>query len=664
MDPSQLQKCRERLNNQWPFIGPWIRRQAVQNLQEDGTLEAVQTLAGVLWRNGDTDLRGSALAALRTLARRNNEAAREALCRFVIHHEHPILLQEIVNFGYVPQEESVRAAFFFLTEQWEKYDCLDFDHSLLRAVYEAGNEKLRRRIAAVARDAGRLEWVGIVSGGRQGRRLASMTDAEWRAALNVLHDNERWEEIWRLALEAPPRWSAPMLRRLKTMHWKPSESDREDFQELTRLAAAWPNDDFRPFLETHCTLRGHSADVRCLAFHPDNRLLATGSGDRTIRLWTLPDGGLQNTLQGHRSQVNCLAVSPDGRVLASGGWDSFAWLWRLPSAQTAVKLDGHSDRVLCLAITPDSELLATGSADCAIQLWRLPEGRNFKMLEGHSSGILELAVSPDGRLLASAGGDSTVGLWSLPDGKSLATLRGHRDGEMDAVLCLAISPDGKLLATGGTDWVIHLWSLPGAQHLQTLEGHFGQVSCLAFSRDSKVLASGGGDNTIRFWHLPEGRLRETLDAHSGEVTRLVVTGDGSLLASTSGDGISHDHSVRLWDLSTHKWLKTLDGHTRCVSCLAASADGQWLASGSGDGTIRLWTSELVRLSRSPVRQTMLTDLSWVQRALRKTGKSEPEIAALTFMDALFRRKHRHDVEIGEGSPCVIGAGEFDIEIEG
>jgi WD40 repeat protein len=664
MDPCKLEKCRERLNNQWPLIGTWFRRQAVKSLKEDGSLDAVQTLAGVLWRNGDADLRTFALAALRTLGRQKNEGAQEALCRFVIHHDQPVVEEEIVNYGYVPREESLRAAFFFLTQQWEKYEALDFDHALLRVVYEAGNERLRRRIAAVARDAGRLEWVGIVSGGRQGRRLASMTDAEWRAALNVLHENEQWDEVWRLALEAPPRWSAPMLRRLRTVGWRPPEVEFAEFQELTRLAESWHDDDFRSLMETRVTLRGHTADVRCLAFHPENRLLATAGGDRTVRLWSLPEGRLLNMLEGHKSQVNCLAISPDGRVLASGGRDTLAWLWHLPSAQSAVKLDGHSDRILCLAISPDAKVLATGSADSSIQLWQLPEGRNLTMLEGHSSGILDLAINPDGSVLASAGGDSTVCLWSLPDGKLLKTLRGHRDRELDAVLCLAISPDGRFLATGGTDWIVNLWSLPDGQHLQTLEGHIGQVGCLAFSRDGKTVASGAGDHTIRFWQIPEGKLLESLDAHSGEVTRLVLIADGNILASTSGDGISHDHSVRLWDVAGHKWLRTLDGHTRYVTCLGGSPNGQWMASGSGDGTIRLWTSELARLSRIPVRETTLNDLDWVHRATKKSGKSGPAEAALAFLDSLLRRRHRHDVEIGEVKSRLIGVGEFDIEIEG
>ncbi len=659
-----MEQYRRRLRSRWPLIGGWLRRRAVQQLREDGSAEAVQTLAGTAWRGDDPDVRTAALEALRDLARDHNVTAQEALCRFVIHHAHPSLQDEVVAEGYLPREESLRAVLFFLTEQWDRYEALDFDHSLLRTVYESAGESLRRRIGAVARDAGRLEWVGIVSGGRQGRRLAAMTDAEWRAAVNVLHDNERWDEIWRLAQEAPPRWSATLLRRLHGAGWTPPEAEREEFRKLVHLAERWRERDYRPLMTGRAVLRGHTDEVRCLAFSRDGHLLATGSADHTVRLWRVAEEQLVKTLEGHKGPVNCLAISPDGRTLASGGKDGVAWLWKLPAAQTAIKLKGHSQRIMCLAISPDGRVLATGGADATIQLWSLPQGNSLATLTGHSGSILDLAISRDSRTLASASVDCTVRLWSLPSGKALRTLQGHRGEEHDAVLCLAISPDGTMLASGGTDWLINLWSLPGGHHLQTLEEHIDQVTSLAVSPDGQTLASGGADQTIRLWRLPEGRLLDTWEAHSGAVTRLVYSPDGDLLASACGAGTGHDHSIRLWSIPERKWVKTLTGHGRYVSCLAMSPDGVYLASGSGDGTVRLWTSALARLSRLPVRQATLKDLARAQEALKQPGQTEEEAAAWELIAALIRRRHRHDVEVAEAGPRVIEVGAFDIEIEG
>jgi WD40 repeat protein len=658
-----IDKYRRWLTSPWPFFGAWQQQRAIQALRENGSSEAVQLLAGAAWRGDHSDLRRAAVDALRHLAQRHNIPAQEALCRYVLHHQTP-LLQEVREAGYLPKEESQRALLYFLTEQWDEYDRIDFDHSLLRTVYEAGTDQLRRRIAAVARDAGRIEWVGIASGGRQGRRLAAMTDGEWKAAMTVLYENERWEDMWKLAQAAPPRWSAPLLRRLKTIDWFPAGDERPSFAELVRLADQFHEADFRHGIGAKAVLQGHTDEVRCLAFSANGQILASGSADKTVRLWSVAGERLLNTLEGHRGPVNCLAISPDGRSLVSGGKDGTGILWNLPSAKTAIRLKGHDQMILCLAISPDGRVLATGSADSVIQLWSLPDGQSCGMLDGHSASVLALAVSPDSRTLASAGGDATVRLWSLPDGKALRTLRGHRDDDLDAVLCLAISPDGRVLASGGTDHDICLWSLPGGQPLATLEGHLGQVASLAFGTSDQLLASGSGDQTIRLWRVNGGRPVECWDAHASEVTRLIVSPDGALLASASGGGLGLDHGVRLWSLNERKWIKTLNGHTRYVSCVAFSPDGRYLASGGGDSTIRLWTSELTRLSYQPVRQATLKDLKWAQDAGRASGVPASEKSAWAFIAALIRRRRRHDVELGDAVAQVIEVGAFDIEIEG
>ncbi|MGA9593274.1 MAG: hypothetical protein WBS18_09265, partial [Candidatus Acidiferrales bacterium] len=67
-----------------------------------------------------------------------------------------------------------------------------------------------------------------------------------------------------------------------------------------------------------------------IAFSPDSRLLASGSEDRTIKLWNAASGKKVRTLSGHSDAVNCVAFSPDGRWLASGGADDNVLLWPLP----------------------------------------------------------------------------------------------------------------------------------------------------------------------------------------------------------------------------------------------------------------------------------------------------------------------------------------------
>jgi WD40 repeat protein len=75
------------------------------------------------------------------------------------------------------------------------------------------------------------------------------------------------------------------------------------------------------------TLVGHGDSVRCLAFTKDGKTLASGSTDRTVKLWDVAAGKERATLKGHKADVLSVAFSPDGKLLASGGMDNTAKLW-------------------------------------------------------------------------------------------------------------------------------------------------------------------------------------------------------------------------------------------------------------------------------------------------------------------------------------------------
>ena len=83
---------------------------------------------------------------------------------------------------------------------------------------------------------------------------------------------------------------------------------------------------------------GHGRDVTSVVFSPDGRLLASGSWDKTIKLWRVADGSLVRTLTGHTVPVNSVSFSPDGRLLASGSWDKTIKLWRVADLRAGLSV--------------------------------------------------------------------------------------------------------------------------------------------------------------------------------------------------------------------------------------------------------------------------------------------------------------------------------------
>jgi WD40 repeat protein len=317
-------------------------------------------------------------------------------------------------------------------------------------------------------------------------------------------------------------------------------------------------------------LEGHANPVAALCLLPDGRL-ASGSFDRTIRLWDVATGTETARFEGHASWVTALCMLPGGQ-LASGSLDGTIRLWDVPAgaAETA-RLEGHTGRVAALCLLPDGRL-ASGSHDNTIRLWDAATGAETARLEGHLSGVAALCRLPDGRL-ASGSFDQTIRLWNVATGAETARLKGHSH----AVTALCLLPDGRL-ASGSHDSTIRLWDLAAGAEATSLKGHIDQVTALCLLPDGR-LASGSGDNTIRLWDVAGGVETARLEGHSNEVAALCLLSDG--LASGSWD-----NTIRLWDAATGAATGRLEGHKNAVTALCL-LPGR-LASGSWDNTIRLW----------------------------------------------------------------------------
>ncbi|WP_084763412.1 NACHT and WD repeat domain-containing protein, partial [[Scytonema hofmanni] UTEX B 1581] len=249
-------------------------------------------------------------------------------------------------------------------------------------------------------------------------------------------------------------------------------------------------------------LQGHSELVISVAFSPDGKTLASGSADKTIKLWDVATGKISQTLTGHSKWVNSVAFSPDGKTLASGSADKTIKLWDVATGKLSQTLTGHSDGVYSVAFSPDGKTLASGSGDKTIKLWDVATGKPSQTLTGHRDKVISVAFSPDGKTLASGSYDDTIKLWDMATGKPSQTLTGHRD----KVNSVAFSPDGKTLASGSPDKTIKLWDVATGKLSQTLTGDSDEVSSVAFSPDGKTLASGSADKTIKLWDVATGKL--------------------------------------------------------------------------------------------------------------------------------------------------------------
>jgi WD40 repeat protein len=290
------------------------------------------------------------------------------------------------------------------------------------------------------------------------------------------------------------------------------------------------------------TLTGHTGWVRAIAFFPNGFSLASGSYDRTLRLWNIRDNQSFGTLSNHLgaiSGINAIAIHPNGNTFATACIDKSIKLWNFRSGQPIRNLEGHEGQVLGVAYSPDGKTLVSASADKTIKLWNWRKGDLLQNFVGHQDKVVSVLFHPDGATIASASFDKTIKFWDINTGKEILNIAGHNA----PVNAIAFSPDGKFLASGSQDQTVKIWDAGSGKLLLTLAGHTGGVLTVAFNREGTAIASGGADKTVRIWDAKTGKPIQTLDQHEAPVLSLSFSPKDTTLVSGSADRL-----VRVWQL--------------------------------------------------------------------------------------------------------------------
>ncbi|KAF5453119.1 hypothetical protein F2P56_028054 [Juglans regia] len=280
-------------------------------------------------------------------------------------------------------------------------------------------------------------------------------------------------------------------------------------------------------------IRANSGQVRALLAY--GRMLFTTHGDCKIRVWnvsitensrpkkiaTLPQRSPfslmfpRKSSHQHRNIISCLAYNHEERLLYTGSWDKTVKAWNVSEKHCVDSFVAHEGHVNAIVVNEHDGCVFTCSSDGSVKIWRRVSGENSHILtmtlkfQLSPVNALALSLSPSTCLLYSGSSDGLINFWEKEKMSGRYNHGGFLQGHHFSVLCLVAI--GDIVFSGSEDSTIRVWRREEGNCLHSclsvIEGHHGPVKCLAASLEldnlvkCMLIYSASLDQTFKVWRV-------------------------------------------------------------------------------------------------------------------------------------------------------------------
>jgi len=250
-------------------------------------------------------------------------------------------------------------------------------------------------------------------------------------------------------------------------------------------------------------IQAHKEFVENCCFSNDGCLLATTSGDETVKVWKMRDFSLCVCFTGHEGVVWDCDFNSNSSLICSCSSDKTVRIWQIDTGQELTRKLHQATVWVCRFCPSYVNALASCSSceDFNILIWDYLQDTILKKVDGHNNIVEDITFSPiDGLTIACCSRDKNVYLWrnclTSQDGLLPVVLEGHKS----RVNSCAFSPlSDNLLVSCSSDTTIILWDTIQEAQIHVMYGHYNAIWSCAFGlyRGHLLLATCSSDRSLR-----------------------------------------------------------------------------------------------------------------------------------------------------------------------
>ncbi len=308
--------------------------------------------------------------------------------------------------------------------------------------------------------------------------------------------------------------------------------------------------------------------------------------------------------KGHELAVIAVAISPDSNYVATGSRDKSAKLWELASGREVRSFLGHEASVNSIDFSRDGKYLITSSGDKSVRIWETSTGKEIFKLEPDNERLTDVALSNDDKFFVTGGYGDSARVYDFQTKKILARIPVNPDKGRGYGISIAISPDNKWIGFGEDNRVATVYRTTDWQQVykfEFTEGWCGGCyTSLVFSPDKKNFFMGSHNGPVKKYNLQNGQLVHQLNDKVEELRALAISQDGKKLV------VANDKLIKIYDAESGKEIQTINPSlTEEINECTFTQSGKQVLITCDDNTTTIW--DLAKNKKTGVLTGFLND---------------------------------------------------------